>query len=325
MEKQLLEESTLRLAAVENEITTIQNQITNSSLPSCTDNDLAQMKMLVSKFPLSNLKTAQYLHATQLLVANLSEQLEHEKNLRRQQDRTIQQLQIVVQNLQKKTITPTVEQPVNTPLHTPSPTEPESTDTQRRLDELKPFKCLIMDLYDRIHSIDCGRDKKLIWRICSFSLMFDNAKAAELERQKGIDPHPNLPCNFQSPPFYTSTHGYRFHMKLYPYGCSPATGESASLVITILPGEFDPILPWPFKLIFRINVINLSETTDTWTKTIDPKDHKNSACFVRPCTSYGNSSICFPFLIPHSQLFKSNSPFILNDTMFIEVNLEESK
>ena len=235
MEKQLLEESTLRLAAVENEITTIQNQITNSSLPSCTDNDLAQMKMLVSKFPLSNLKTAQYLHATQLLVANLSEQLEHEKNLRRQQDRTIQQLQIVVQNLQKKTITPTVEQPVNTPLHTPSPTEPESTDTQRRLDELKPFKCLIMDLYDRIHSIDCKRDKKLIWRICSFSLMFDNAKAAELERQKGIDPHPKIPCNFQSPPFYTSTHGYRFHMKLYPYGCSPATGESASLVLTILP------------------------------------------------------------------------------------------
>ena len=182
-----------------------------------------------------------------------------------------------------------------------------------------------MDLYDRIHSIDCGRDKKLIWRISSFSLMFDNAKAAELERQKGIDPHPKIPCNFHSPPFYTSTHWFRFDMKLYPYGCSPATGESASLVINILPGEFDPILSWPFKLIFRINVINLSEPNDTWTKIVDSEDNQNSACFIRPCTSYGNSSICFPFLIPHNQLFKSNSPFILNDTMFIEVNLEESK
>ena len=324
MKKQLLEELNLRLAAMENEITALQNQIINLSQPTCTNDDLTQMKMLVNKFPLSNLKHAQYLHATQLQVANLFEQLEHEKNLRRQQDRTIQQLQIVVEDLQKKIITSTVEQPVNTPLLTPPSTEPESTDTQKQLAELKPLKRLTMDLYDRIHSIDCGRDKKLIWRICSFSFMFDNAKAAELERQKGIDSHPKLPCNFQSPPFYTSTHGYRFHMKLYPYGCSPATGESASLVITILPGEFDPILPWPFKLIFRINVINLSETTDTWTKTIDPKDHKNSACFVRPCTSYGNPSICFPFLIPHSQLFKSNSPFILNDTMFIEVNLEEA-
>ena len=325
MKKQLIQEFNLRLAAMENEIITLQNQIANLSQPTCTDNDLAQMKMLVSKFPLSNLKNAQYLHATQLQVANLFEQLEHEKSLRRQQDETIQQLQIVIRDLQKKVITPTVEQPVNTPLLTPSSTEPESTDTQRRLAELKPLKRLTMDLYDRIHSIDCGRDKKLIWRISSFSLMFDNAKAAELERQKGIDPHPKIPCNFHSPPFYTSTHGYRFDMKLYPYGCSPATGESASLVINILPGEFDPILSWPFRLIFRINVINLSEPNDTWTKIVDPKDNQNSACFIRPCTSYGNPSICFPFLIPHNQLFKSSSPFILNDTMFIEVNLEESK
>ena len=287
MKKQLLEELNLRLAAVENEITTLQNQITNLSQPTCTNDDLTQMKMLVNKFPLSNLKHAQYLHATQLQVANLFEQLEHEKNLRRQQDRTIQQLQIVVENLQKKMITPTVEQLVNTPLPIPSSTEPESTDIQRRLAELKPLKRLTMDLYDRIHSIDCGRDKKLIWRISSFSLMFDNAKAAELERQKGVDPHPKIPCNFHSPPFYTSTHGYRFDMKLYPYGCSPATGESASLVINILPGEFDPILSWPFKLIFRINVINLSEPNDTWTKIVDPKDNQNSACFIRPCTSYG--------------------------------------
>ena len=153
--------------------------------------------------------------------------------------------------------------------------------------------------------------------------MFDNAKTAELERQKCVDPHPKRPCNFYSPPFYTSTKGYRFDMKLYPYGSTPATGESASLVINILPGEFDPILSWPFKLIFRINVIHLSELSDTWTKTVDPKDNKNSAFLIRPCTSCGNPSICFPFLIPHSQLFKSNSPLVLSDTMFIEVNLEE--
>ena len=260
----------------------------------------------------------------------LSEQLEYERNLRRQQDKKIQQLQTNIQTLQtiiheKLTTTQSAEQPVNTPLFTPPSTEPESTNIQRRLAELKPLKRLTMDLYDRIHSIDCGRDKKLIWRNSSFNLMFDNAKTAELERQKGVDPHPKIPCNFHSPPFKTSTHGYHFVMKLYPYGCSPATGESASLVINILPGEFDPILSWPFKRIFRINIINLSEPSDTWTKIVDPNDNQNSACFIRPCTSYVNPSICFPFLIPHSQLFKSNSPIILNDTIFIEVNLEESK
>ena len=157
--------------------------------------------MLVIKFPNTNLENAQYLHATQLQVANLFDQHEHEKNLRRQQDRTIQQLQIVVQDLQKKIITPTVEQSVNTPRPTSSSTEPESTEIQRRLAELKPLKRLTMDLYYRIHSIDCGRDKKLIWRTSSFNLMFENAKAAELERQKGLDPHPKIPCNFHSPSF----------------------------------------------------------------------------------------------------------------------------
>ena len=163
-----------------------------------------------------------------------------------------------------------------------------------------------------------------MWRISSFSLMYDNAHAAEQERQEGFDPHPKLPCNFRSPPFHTSTHGYGFDMKLQPYGCPPATGESASIVINILPGELDPIFSWPFRLNYRINVNNLSEHSDNWTKILDPKDNKNSACFTRPCTSYGNPSICFPFVIPHSQLFKSNSPFILNDTMMIETNPQES-
>ena len=71
MKKQLLEEFNLRLAAVEIEITILQNQITNLSQPTCTDNDLAHLKMLVSKFPISNLKNTQYLHATKLQVANL--------------------------------------------------------------------------------------------------------------------------------------------------------------------------------------------------------------------------------------------------------------
>ena len=94
----MLEEFNLRLAAVENEITTLQNQITNLSQPTCTDSDLAQMKMLISKLHSATLKMLNTF-TQQLQVANLFEQLEHEKSLRKQQDRTIQQLQIVVEDL----------------------------------------------------------------------------------------------------------------------------------------------------------------------------------------------------------------------------------
>ena len=148
MKKQLLEEFNLRFAAVETEITTLQNQITNLSQPTCTDNDLVQIKMLVSKFPITNLKNAQCLHATLLQVANLP--LEHEKDLQRQQHRSMHELQKFAQNLQtiiheKEAITSTVEQPVNTPLLTSPSTEPESIDTHRRLAELKPLKRLTME------------------------------------------------------------------------------------------------------------------------------------------------------------------------------------
>ena len=82
-------------------------------------------------------------------------------NLRRQQDKSIQHLQIVLQTIihERKTITPTVVQSVNTPLPTLSPIEPESTETQRRLAEVKTLKRLTRDLYDRIQSIGCGRDR----------------------------------------------------------------------------------------------------------------------------------------------------------------------
>ena len=70
MKNQILEEINHRLAASDDEIRTLQKQITNLSQPTCTDKDLIQIKMLVSKFPITNLKNAQYLHATQLQVAS---------------------------------------------------------------------------------------------------------------------------------------------------------------------------------------------------------------------------------------------------------------
>ena len=138
--------------------------------------------------------------------------------------------------------------------------------------------------------------------------MFDNAKVAELERQKGVDPHPKIPCTFHSPPFNTSTHGYRFDMKLYPYGCSPVTGESASLAINILPGEFDPILSWPFKLIFRINVINLSEPIDTWTKIVDPKRKPKLSLFSTTLYKLWEPEHMLPLLDPTQPTLQKQLP-----------------
>ena len=84
MKKQLLEEFNLRLAAIENEITTLQNQITNLSQPTCTNDELAQIKMLVSKFPISTSKMLniymQHSYKLQTYSNNLSTKGSYEDN-----------------------------------------------------------------------------------------------------------------------------------------------------------------------------------------------------------------------------------------------------
>ena len=90
----------------------------------------------------------------------------------------------------------------------------------------------------------------------------------------------------------------------YTYGHLPGTGETISLVNTILPGESDPFLSWPFKLIFRDNIINLSEPGNTWTKMIDPKDNETQ---LASCTLYElwESKYMFPLPDPAQQTLQN--------------------
>ena len=50
-----------------------------------------------------------------------------------------------------------------------------------------------------------------------------------------------------SAPFYTSRHGYKLCLRLYMDGDGSGKGSHLSFSLTVMRGEFDSLLQWPFK------------------------------------------------------------------------------
>ena len=47
--------------------------------------------------------------------------------------------------------------------------------------------------------------------------------------------------------FFTSRHGHKLCLRVYLNGDGSGRGTHISFLITLMKGEFDPLLPWPFK------------------------------------------------------------------------------
>ena len=98
-------------------------------------------------------------------------------------------------------------------------------------------------LYDKIGQIEAGNSDAIIWKVSSVKFVFDSAKVS----RRSYDPLIELATSFSSPIFRTHLHGYNFFIKFYPYGIGPATGKCASILFTLIPGDFDNLLQQPLS------------------------------------------------------------------------------
>ena len=145
-----------------------------------------------------------------------------------------------------------------------------------------------------------------IWKVNGVSKLLASTKPDEL---------------IGSPPFRTHERGYKLQLQLYPNGCGEGKGTHLSLYIRICKGPNDDELTWPFheRLAFKISdltgngahktaIIKAGELgTRTWKK---PSDGPNIGI---GCAKY----------LAHADLKKQDSCFILDDTLYISVHLEE--
>jgi len=104
-----------------------------------------------------------------------------------------------------------------------------------RCNELKPMA----DRLAKLRKI--SGEGKLLWKIPDFSARVNDAYSG---RNKAI-------C---SPPFYTSSHGYRMYLKLYLLGEGIGRDSHMSLFFILTKGKFDKDLHWPFsnKVTFKL-------------------------------------------------------------------------
>ena len=92
---------------------------------------------------------------------------------------------------------------------------------------------------------------------------------------------------FFSPPFYSHHGGYKLRLSIYPNGNGPGYSTHLSLYLSIMMGEYDDKLRWPFKLRVTIGMFNC--TLQKWTEIKCIND--NVPHRPKECVSYGGGGL----------------------------------
>ena len=151
-----------------------------------------------------------------------------------------------------------------------------------------------------------------IWKIKDFSEALRQAKSEE-------------ETDFESEPFYTDrkeSYGYKFKVSVEPNGTGSSKNTHLSVYIIIMKGEYDAILPWPFKKKVKFTLIDQQEDpAKRENVTMELIPGNNPECFERP-TEEENSGLGFPTFISHEQLHSRR--YIVDDTLFLQVEIGSS-
>ena len=168
-------------------------------------------------------------------------------------------------------------------------------------------------------TVEDGRKKCFIWKIKPFSECFRQAKEGVKEM-------------IESDPFYTGRYGYKLKVFAYPYytGYFLPHAPQLSIGIDLMEGEYDNILTWPFSKKITFTVIDQNKDLEERQNHFDylsPTKHKKLGSFFVPnlfSERPGEKMMTVEGEIPCfiSQETLQTRPFIVNDTLFIQVDIE---
>ena len=119
--------------------------------------------------------------------------------------------------------------------------------------------------------------------------------------------------NFYSPPFYTSSGGYRMHIRVDANG----RGRTHVSVFTeLLEGGYDDQLHWPFLGTVTYELLN---------QLADDKHHSRVVTFDASDDMQVGSCKGYPKFLPHSSLSHdpaTNTQYLLDDTLYFRVSVK---
>ena len=121
-----------------------------------------------------------------------------------------------------------------------------------------------------------------------------------------------------SAPFYTSRFGYKLCLRLYMDGDGSGKKECLSFFLTIMRGEYDALLPWPFQQTVTLILLDQDKQNDI-VQCFRPEP--TSSSFWRPRADMNVASGCPRF----ADLSVLNNPsYTRNNTMFLKCIIDKS-
>ncbi|XP_067830967.1 TNF receptor-associated factor 3-like isoform X2 [Heptranchias perlo] len=124
-----------------------------------------------------------------------------------------------------------------------------------------------------------------------------------------------------SQPFYTSSFGYKMCARVYLNGDGMGKGTHLSLFFVVMRGEYDPLLPWPFKQKVTLTLLDQGPCKMHVSDIFKPDP--NSSSFRVPLTEMNVASGC-PLFMTQTVLENETHRYIKDDTIFIKVTVDTS-
>ncbi|XP_065900199.1 TNF receptor-associated factor 3-like [Dysidea avara] len=119
-----------------------------------------------------------------------------------------------------------------------------------------------------------------------------------------------------SAPFYTSRFGYRLCLRVYLDGDGSGKGRYISYFLTIMKGEYDALLEWPFQHMVTMTLVN-QKGNNNIVQSFRP--NPTSTSFHQPKSDMNVASGC-PKFAPLSIL--DNPEFVVDDVAFFKCDIK---
>ena len=176
-------------------------------------------------------------------------------------------------------------------------------ETTRKLEE--KFEALQMQLAKKVDTDKEGGNKRFIWKV-----------------NPGPPPsgRGNSTAVKESNAFYTGCYGYKLKVRLsLDYRLGPL-----SIVVVLMEGEYDGILPWPFSKKIAFTLIDQNEDLKerkNITKYLSPNGHVQGTIFFgRPGIQYSELRSQISPFTSYGEL--QTRHYFANGTLFIQVDVE---
>ena len=159
----------------------------------------------------------------------------------------------------------------------------------------------------RFRCLECGsHDGTLVWKIVDYSR----------RKQDAVD---GRTLSLYSQPFHSSQFGYKMCVRVYLNGDGMGRGTHLSLFFVVMRGEYDALLPWPFRQ--RVSLTLLDQKTGKHHITDTFRADPTSTSFRRPISEMNVASGCPMFA---QQTIVETDTYLQKDSIFFKIQVHEN-